>query len=180
MTVTEFLAALPDDRRAAIKAIRRTLKANMDKAVRERVESGMLQYYIPLKVYPGGYHCNPSTPLPFIALASQKSHIGLYLFCTYCVPEESERFREEWLATGKKLNMGKSCVRIRKLEDVPLDVLGRTIKRMTLKKFIKSYEAAVPASRRKKATKKSSPGQTTRKKSLTRKTTTGKKASRRR
>ncbi len=170
MTVSEFLAGLPEDRRKAIKAIRKTIKDNLDPVIKEGVQSGMLSYFVPHKVYPDGYHCNPKTPVPFIAVASQKGHIGIYLFCTYCVPKDSEKFQKEWLATGKKLNMGKSCVRIKKLDDIPLAVLGKTIKRMTYKKFIKSYEAAIPESKR-KHTKKT----TSSKKTATKKKSTGKK-----
>jgi hypothetical protein len=89
-----------------------------------------------------------------VGIASQKSHIGLYLFCVYTQPGEAERFREEWLATGKKLNMGKSCVRVKKLEDIPLEVVGRAIKRITAKKFVASYEASLPESVKKKRARK--------------------------
>ena len=77
------------------------------------------------------------------SIASQKNHIGLYLFCVYCDEEEKERFVSEWKATGKRLDMGKSCVRVKKLEDIPLDVLGGVFKRMTAKKFVAAYEAGI-------------------------------------
>ncbi|MDA1263826.1 MAG: DUF1801 domain-containing protein [Planctomycetota bacterium] len=149
-TVKELLDALPEDRRKAIQAIRKVIKANLDKQFAEGIQYGMLGYFLPHKVYPAGYHCDTTQPLPFASVASQKNHIGLYLFCIYCHPEESARFREEWLASGKKLDMGKSCVRVKSLDDVPLEVVGRAIKRMTAKKFVAAYEESVPAAAQKK------------------------------
>lgn len=142
-TITEFLASLSDDRRTAIKALRKVIRANIDKPFKESIESGMLSYSLPHSVYPNGYHCNPEQPLPFASIASQKSHIGLYLFCVYCQADGPDQFREEWLAAGKKLNMGKSCVRVKKLDDIPLEVVGRAFKRMTAKKFVAAYEAGL-------------------------------------
>ncbi len=149
-TVTEFLAALPEDRRRAIKALRTAIRSNIDKPFKESVQGGMLSWSLPHSVYPDGYHCNPEQPLPFVSVASQKHHIGLYLFCVYSLPDGPERFSKEWLASGKTLDMGKSCVRIKRLEDVPLDVVGRAIKRITAKKFVAAYEAALPASAKQK------------------------------
>jgi hypothetical protein len=145
-TVTEFLAALPEDRRRTIKALRAVIRKNIDKPFKESLEGGMLSYSLPHSVYPHGYHCNPSQPLPFAGVASQKNHIGLYLFCIYCAEDGPELFRKEWLASGTKLDMGKSCVRIKPQQDIPLEVVGRAIKRMTAKKFVAAYEAALPDS----------------------------------
>ena len=142
-TVKEYLASLDPDRRRAIEAVRKVIKKNLDPKVKEVMSYGMIGYCIPLSVYPDGYHCNPNTPLPFINLASQKAHMAAYLFCISGNDEEIARFEKEWKATGKKLNMGKSCLRFKKLEDLDLDVLGRAIKRMTVKKFIAEYEAAL-------------------------------------
>jgi Domain of unknown function (DU1801) len=159
-TVAEYLVSLPDDRRRAVKAIRKVIKASIDKPFKEGLQYGMLGYFLPHSVYPEGYHCDPTQPLPFVSVASQKGHIGLYLFCIYCCPEDQAKFRKEWLATGKKLDMGKSCVRVKKLEDLPLEVLARALKRMTAKRFVKAYETLLPASvknkRAAKAKKKSS------------------------
>ena len=149
-TVKQYLDSLPEDRRRVIAKVRATIRKNIGKEFREGIQSGVLAYYLPHSVYPQGYHCDPKQPLPFAGVASQKNHIGLYLFCAYCDPQEQERFREEWLATGKRLDMGKSCVRVRKLEDIPLEVLGRAIKRATARKFVKAYEAGLPESVKKK------------------------------
>lgn len=142
-TVAEYLKSLPVDRRKALEAIRKVVKANLDPKIKEGIAYGMLSWSVPLSVYPDGYHCSKDTPLPFASLASQKNHMALYLFCVYSTPGEPERLAEEWKATGKKLDMGKSCLRFKKLEDVPLEVVGKAIKRMTLKKFIAAYEEAL-------------------------------------
>ena len=158
MTPKAYLDSLPDDRRKAVSAIRATIRKNLNPGFKEACQDGAIVYLLPHSVYPDGYHCDPSQPLPFGGVKSQKNHIGIYLFCLYCDENEIEKFVSEWKATGKKLDMGKSCIRVKKLEDVPLDVLGRAIKRVTAKKFISSYEASRDGARSarsaKKATKK--------------------------
>lgn len=156
-TVKEYLDTLPPDRKKAVNALRRTIKANMDKGIKEGIQYGMVGYFLPHSLYPEGYHCDSKQPLPFASVASQKSHIGLYLFCAYAQPEERARFESEWQATGKRLDMGKGCVRVKSLEDIPLEVVGRAIKRMTVRKFVKAYEGSLPASvkaKRERAAKK--------------------------
>ena len=156
-TVAAYLKSLPDDRRKALQAIRKVVNDNLDPKVKEAMAYGMPGWVVPLSVYPDGYHCAKDTPLPFASLASQKNHMALYLFCVYSVPGEAERLAEEWKAAGKKLDMGKSCLRFKKLEDVPLEVIGKAVKRMTLKKFIAGYEEALAgtsAGRKKAAAKK--------------------------
>lgn len=153
----EYLASLPEDRRKALEAIRKVIRANIDKDFEEGMQYGMLGYYLPHSKYPSGYHCAPEQPLPFASVASQKNHIGLYLFCIYCDPGEQETFAREWLASGKKLDMGKSCVRVKKLEDIPLDVVGRAFKRATAKKFVAAYEASLAGSASKKPAAKKAP-----------------------
>lgn len=107
------------------------------------MQYGMIGYYVPHSVYPPGYHCDPKQPLPFAGLASQKNHVSLYLMCVYLSPEDEAAFREAWTKTGRKLDMGKACVRFKSLDDVPLEVVGRTVKRATVKKFIDRYEAVL-------------------------------------
>ncbi len=153
-TVQDYLASLPDDRREALEAVRKVILKNLPKGYEEGIQYGMIGYFVPHSIYPDGYHCDPKQPLPFASIASQKNHMGLYLFCVYCDPEGKDRFVREWKATGKKLDMGASCVRFKKLEDVPLDVLGATIKRVPVKDFIAVYESIIPASKRKPAAKK--------------------------
>ncbi len=142
-TPKAYLDALPDDRKRAISTIRTVIRKNLNPGFKEGIQYGMIGYFVPHSVYPDGYHCDPKQPLPFASLASQKNHIGIYLFCLYCNPGDMEKFVEEWKATGKKLDMGKSCVRVKRLEEVPLEVLGRAIKRATVKKFVAAYEAGL-------------------------------------
>lgn len=155
-TVKEYLDQLPEDRREALQAVRQTILKNLPKGYEEGIQYGMIGYYVPLSLYPPGYHCAKNTPLPFMGLGSQKNHMAFYCMGIYSNPEEEALFRQAWIDTGKKLDMGKSCVRFKKIEDVPLPVLGKTVKRITVKKFIHHYEAAIESttSKKKKATKK--------------------------
>lgn len=154
-SVDAYLKTLPADRREALQAIRETILANLDPKFAEGIQYNMIGYFLPHSEYPAGYHCDPKQPLPFASIASQKNHMAIYLFCIYTTEGEPERFAEEWKATGKKLDMGKSCVRFKKLEDVPLKVLGKAIKRATARKFVKAYEDSLGAApSRKKAAKK--------------------------
>jgi hypothetical protein len=157
-TVAQFLAALPDERRKAMKAVRKVIRDNLDSGYAEALQNGAISYHVPHSVYPPGYHCDPKQPLPFVGLASQKNYMAIYLFCVYTSEDEQRRFREAWARTGKRLDMGKSCVRFRKLDDVALDVIGKTIKRVPVRKFIAHYEAAFAGTgrpaRKKAATKK--------------------------
>lgn len=178
-TVAAYLKSLPDDRRKALQAIRKVVNDNLDPKVKEAMAYGMPGWVVPLSVYPDGYHCAKDTPLPFASLASQKNHMALYLFCVYSVPGEAERLAKEWKATGKKLDMGKSCLRFKSLDDVPLDVIGKAVKRMTLKKFIAGYEEALAgtsAGRKKAAPKKTAAKKKAAKKPAARKKPAAKKA----
>ncbi len=149
-TVTEYIAELPEDRRVAIQTIRETILGSLDKTLEEGIQYGMVGYYVPHSVYPAGYHCDPKQPLPFASIASQKNHIGLYLFCVYTDPELQAWFIEAWKKSGKKLDRGKSCVRVKDLDGVPLDVLSKLFKRARVKAFIKAYEGNLPPAVKKK------------------------------
>lgn len=150
-TVDQYLASLPEDRRAAISAVREVILENLDDGYEEGIQYGMIGYYVPHKVFPAGYHCDPKQPLPFASLASQKSHMAVYLMCVYGQPEQEKWFRQAWAKTGKKLDMGKSCVRFKKLEDVALDVIGETIRRVPAKAYIAHYESVIRPPEKKKA-----------------------------
>src|SRR4051812_3376400 len=126
-TVEAYLKALPDDRRAAISSVRKTILANLDKDYEEGILYGMIGYFVPHRVFPAGYHCDPSKPLMFIALASQKNHMALYLMGIYLSEDEAKWFKAAWAKSGKKLDIGKSCVRFKKVEDLALDVLGGSV-----------------------------------------------------
>ncbi len=142
-TVDAYLAELPQDRREAIQAVREVILENLDEGYEEGMQYGMIGYYVPHRVYEPGYHCDPRQGVPFAALASQKNYMSLYLMCVYGQPDQETWFRTAWEKTGKKLNMGKSCVRFKKLDDLPLDVIGETIKRVPAKRFLEVYEAAI-------------------------------------
>lgn len=148
-TVEAYLASLPDDRREALEAIREVINANIGPEFEEGIQYGMIGWYLPHAEYPLGYHCDPDQPLPFASLASQKKHIGIYLFCVYCDADGKERFVEEWRATGQRLDMGAGCVRVKDLESVPLKVVAKAIKRAKAAKFVEAYESMLTASSRK-------------------------------
>lgn len=147
-TVEEYLAELPADRRRVISAVRDVILENLDKGYEEGMQYGMIGYYVPHRVYPAGYHCNPQQPLPFACLASQKNYISLYLMTLYAEGNHLKWFEKAWKNTGRKLNMGKCCVRFRQLNDVALDVVGEAIRRVPAAKYIAVYEAAVAPRRR--------------------------------
>ena len=141
-TVQQYLAELPDDRRGALRAVRSVIRKNLPKGYAEGMQYGMIGYFVPHRVYPPGYHCDPTQPLPFAGLASQKNYMSIHLMCIYCDAEQQAWFREAWAQSGKKLDMGKSCVRFKKLEDLPLDLIGKAIARTSVDEFIGIYEAA--------------------------------------
>ncbi|MDE0916137.1 MAG: DUF1801 domain-containing protein [Planctomycetota bacterium] len=149
-TIKSYLASLSPERLELVEAIRAVIAKNVDPRFEEGMQYGMPAWYLPHSEYEHGYHCDPKQPLPYASLASQKNHVGIYLFCIYGTPAEQERFATEWKKTGCRLDMGKSCIRVKKLEEVPLAVIGRTIKRVTAKKFIKAYETVLPDSVKKK------------------------------
>jgi hypothetical protein len=142
-TVEQYLSELPEDRRKAVEAVRQVILKNLDKDYEEGIQYGMIGYYVPHRVYAPGYHCDPKQPLPFAGLASQKNYMSLYLMCVYGDNNHTKWFREAWAKTGKKLDMGKSCVRFKKLEDLPLDVIGEAIKRVPAKKYIEHCESSL-------------------------------------
>ncbi|MHC4731723.1 MAG: DUF1801 domain-containing protein [Planctomycetota bacterium] len=162
-TVTQYLNTLPKDRRDTLKAVRRVILDNLDDGYAESLQYGAISYHVPHSVYPPGYHCDPSQPLPFVGLASQKNYMTISLFCVYSSEAEQRRFREEWVKTGKKLDMGKSCVRFKKIEDVALDVIGESIKRTSAKKFIAHYEASLAQTKAGRTAKKKAAAQTKKK-----------------
>ena len=148
-TVDAYLAELPQSRREALDAVRAVILDNLPKGYEEGMQYGMIGYFVPHSVYPAGYHCDPSQPLPFAGLASQKNHMSFYTMCLYGHAELEAWFREAWAATGKKLDMGKSCVRFRKLDDVPLAVIGKLVKRVTVKKYVDFYESSLAGGHKK-------------------------------
>jgi hypothetical protein len=139
--VKAYLDTLPPDRREIVEAIRTTINANIDPAFTHGVQYKMPAWFLSHEAYPPGYHCDPSQPLPFASVANQKNAVSIYLFCLYQDDGVRDRFVDAWKATGRKLDMGKSCIRVKTLDDVPLDVLGKAIKKATAKDFVARYEA---------------------------------------
>ncbi len=171
-TVSEYLKSLPDDRRRALEAVRRVIRKNLPKGYAEGIQYGMIGYYVPHSLYPDGYHCDPSQPLPYASLASQKKHMAVYMMGLYGDLRQDAWFRKAWAkATDARLDMGKCCVRFRKLEDLPLDVIGEAIARFPCKDYIERYEANLTPSARKKIESKR--GATTTKKTTRKTTKTG-------
>ena len=140
-SVLQYLKQLPEDRRLAISRIRDVILESVDDGVEEIMSYGMIGYHVPLRLYPPGYHCDPKMPLPYISLASQKNHMAIYMMGLYLDPADTAWFTKAWQATGKKLNMGKSCVRFTKIENVPLELIAEAIRRMPLQRYIATYEA---------------------------------------
>jgi hypothetical protein len=157
-TVDAYLKELPADRRSALEAVRSVIKKNLDASYEEGIQYGMIGYYVPHRIFPKGYHTDPKQPLPFAALASQKNHMALYLMGLYCgcaegkggLTADATWFQTTWAKTGKKLDMGKSCVRFKKLDDLALDVIGEAIRRVPAKTYIARYEEVIGSKGKKK------------------------------
>lgn len=141
-TVTEYLSALPPERRKELAAIRALIKKHLPKGYSETLQYGMISYVVPLKRYPQGYLNKPSVPLPYVSLAAQKNYLALYLVNIYGNPKLERWFQSAWKKSGKKMDMGKSCVRFRAAEDLPLDVIAEAIARTPVDEYIELYEAA--------------------------------------
>ena len=138
-TVDEYLAELPEDRRRALSAVRDVVLRHLPEGYRETMAFGMIGYGIPLERYPNTYN---RQPLAFAGLAAQKNYNAFYLTCVYQDPELERELREGFMAAGKKLDMGKSCIRFKKPDDLALDAIGRIIAATPPERFIAQYEKA--------------------------------------
>ena len=138
-TVEEYLAGLPEDRRTAIEAVRDTILENLPVGYEEAMNWGMITYQVPLERYPDTYN---GEPLMYAALASQKNHMAVYLTGIYMSEASREAFEDAYRATGKRFDAGKSCVRFRKLDDLPLDLIGETIASVPVDGLIARAEGA--------------------------------------
>ena len=138
-TVEEYLKELPEDRRQAIQSVRKVILDNLPQGYVETMNWGMISYEVPLEIYPDTYN---KQPLSYAALASQKNHMAVYLTGIYMTEEARFEFEEAYKATGKRFDAGKSCVRFRKLEDLPLEVIGASIARYPLEAFIAAVKEA--------------------------------------
>jgi len=141
---TAYISKLPKERQAAFKTLRSTLLKNIPKGFKEVMSYGMIGYVVSLELYPNGYHCNPNLPLPFINIASQKNYIALYHMGMYANPNILDWFTLEYPKHCKyKLDIGKSCVRFKKMEDIPFQLIAELAQKMTVKQWIATYENSV-------------------------------------
>lgn len=138
-TVEDYIASLPDERRQAISSIRDTILSNLPDGYEEKMNWGMIHYQIPLETYPDTYN---RQPLMYAALASQKNHMAVYLTGIYISDDSREKFETAYKATGKRIDVGKSCVRFKKIEDLPLDLIGETISSVTADELIRRTKEA--------------------------------------
>jgi len=138
-TVEQYLAELPDDRRDAIAEIREVILENLPAGYVEGMNWGMISYEIPLELFPDTYN---GQPLSYVGLASQKNHMAVYLMSVYGSPETEEWFRREYEASGKKLDMGKSCVRFSSIDQLPLDLIGEVVAGTSVDDYIESYKSS--------------------------------------
>lgn len=147
-TVEAYLDGLPPDRAAALSAVREVILANLDAGFQEAMAYGMIGYSVPHAAFPAGYHCDPKQPLPYAGLASQKGHMSIYLMSLYgaaggeVVEGGSELlrwFQDAWAKTGKKLDMGKSCIRFKRVDELALDVIAETLRRVPASLYMRRY-----------------------------------------
>lgn len=143
-SVTDYLSKLDDDRQKAMKKLRSTIKKSLPKGFKEQLNYGMPAFVVPHKLYPDGYHCDPKLPLPFISFASQKNFIALYHMGIYANPDLLKWFTEEYPKHCKrKLDMGKSCIRFKKVEEIPYELIADLCSRMSPQEWIDIYETHV-------------------------------------
>jgi uncharacterized protein YdhG (YjbR/CyaY superfamily) len=138
-TTDDYIGALPEDRREAISALRKVIRANLPDGYVETMSWGMIAYEVPLAIEPNTYN---GKPLMFAALASQKNHMALYLTALNCVPGAEAAFAKAWTAGGRKLDMGKACIRFKRLDDLDLKLIGKEIAAMPMAEFVKRSKRA--------------------------------------
>ncbi len=140
----DYIQQIPEDRQESLKKLRKTISSNLPKGFEEGIQYGMIGYYVPHSIYPDGYHCNPKEPLPFMSFASQKNSVNLYHSGIYAVPEIHDWFVAEYPKHCKrKLDMGKSCIRFKKLEEIPFELIAELCKKLTVKQWITIYETNI-------------------------------------
>lgn len=143
-TADQYISTLPNDRKEAMEKLRNVINKNIPKGFSETMQYGMMGWVVPHSKYPAGYHCNPQQALPFASIASQKNFIALYHMGIYSSPELLEWFVQEYPKHSKtKLDMGKSCIRFKKPEQIPYELIGELMKKLTPEKWIEAYEKAL-------------------------------------
>ena len=143
-TVESYLNELPEERKMACNELRKVILKNLPKGFAEGIGYGMIGYFVPHSIYPNGYHCDPKQPLPFLSMASQKNFIALYHMGIYMNPTLMDWFTAEFAKRVKgKLDMGKSCIRFKKLDAIPFDLIGELVSKMSVDEWIACYEKAL-------------------------------------
>ncbi len=143
VTIDTYISSLPEDRQEAIQKLRQVIKKNLPKGFSEEISYGMIGYVVPHTLYPKGYHCDPKLPLPFLSLASQKNFVALYHMGLYADAELLEWFTDEFKKrSSAKLDMGKSCIRFKKPEQIPYELIGELAGKMSPAQWIALYESA--------------------------------------
>lgn len=143
-TIEDYIDQIPEDRKQPVQKLRKTVADNLPKGFEEGILYKMIGFYVPHSLYPEGYHCDPKTPLPFINIASQKNFVALYHSGIYAKKELLDWFVAEYPKHCKyKLDMGKSCVRFKKMEDIPYDLIAELCTKLTPEEWIEIYEAAI-------------------------------------
>ena len=139
----EYISEIPEERKAAIEKLRAVILKNLPQGFEEGMSYGMIGYYVPHSIYPKGYHCDTKLPLPFMSFASQKNSVNFYHMGIYANKELYDWFVCEYPKhSNKKLDMGKSCVRFKKVEDIPFDLIGELVQKTSVENWIDTYEAA--------------------------------------
>jgi hypothetical protein len=140
-TPEEYIAQLPEDKQLIVKEVRQAILKGLPQGFAEEMQSGMIGYVVPFSLYPAGYHCNKEQPLPFIALAAQKNFIALYHMGMYVHEPLLKWFQEEYPKHSKtKLDMGKSCIRFKKMTDIPFELITEMVAKLTVEEWIAIYE----------------------------------------
>ncbi|MEE9408868.1 MAG: DUF1801 domain-containing protein [Polaribacter sp.] len=140
----EYINQVPEERQNALNKLRKTINQNLPKEFEEGMQYSFISYYVPHSIYPDGYHCNPKEPLPFMSFASQKNSVNLYHMGIYAIPEIHDWFVSEYPKHCKrKLDMGKSCIRFKKVEEIPYELIAELCKKISVKKWIDIYESNI-------------------------------------
>nr|WP_319398770.1 DUF1801 domain-containing protein [uncultured Carboxylicivirga sp.] len=143
-TPEEYISQVPEHRKSVLQKLRAVIKENLSEGFEEGINYGMIGYYVPHRIYPNGYHCAPELPLPFLSIASQKNTINLYHSGIYADKELYEWFVAEYPKyTSRKLDMGKSCIRFKKMDEIPYELIGELCSKMSAKEWIDLYERSI-------------------------------------
>lgn len=146
----DYIRQIPEERQEVVKKLRQIIKENLPEGFEEGIQYGMVGYYVPHSIYPNGYHVTPSEPLPFMSFASQKNSINLYHSGIYANPDLHKWFVEEYPKHCKrKLDMGKSCIRFKKLDDIPFELIAELATKMTVNEWVNIYETNLANAKKK-------------------------------